>query len=193
MHLIQRPRYQRGSLCQDPTGSRTDHRKEALTKWYRHVSRSFMAKTNMRTTVKGGRRQGRHTNTQKKKNRREDNIRDWTEGIGEQRPIEETGCEVISGAPTTPAIKGQMKGEDGKSPRSLPLRKLHFTEKTPVWRDPEHLQPGQDRFPTASKFALPGAVTQTRTGHLRGTRPVDKVMILTLTHRGALTSRELHR
>ena len=28
------------------------------------------------------------------------------EGSGEQRKMEETGCEVICGAPTTPAVKG---------------------------------------------------------------------------------------
>ena len=27
-------------------------------------------------------------------------------GIGEQRKMEETGCEVICGAPTTPTLKG---------------------------------------------------------------------------------------
>ena len=30
------------------------------------------------------------------------------EGSGEQR-MEETGCEVICGAPTTPTVKGQVK------------------------------------------------------------------------------------
>ena len=42
-----------------------------------------------------------------RKKRREDNIREWTgkfqvpEGSGEQRKMEETGREVICGAPTT--------------------------------------------------------------------------------------------
>ena len=64
-HFIQRPCYQRGSLCQDPAGNRTirrppDHRKETQTEWYGHVSRtSGLAKTILQGTVKGGRRQGR--------------------------------------------------------------------------------------------------------------------------------------
>ena len=31
------------------------------------------------------------------------------EGSGEQRKMEETGCEVICCAPTTPAVKGEVK------------------------------------------------------------------------------------
>ena len=30
------------------------------------------------------------------------------EGSGEQRKMEETGCEIICGAPTTLAVRGQM-------------------------------------------------------------------------------------
>ena len=75
--------------------------------WYGHVSRSSgVAKTILQGTVKGGRRQGRQ--------RWADNIRKWTgldvrqvpEGSGEQGKMEETGCEIICGAPTTLAIKG---------------------------------------------------------------------------------------
>ena len=66
----------------------------------------------LQSTVKGGRRQGRQ------KKRWEDNIREWTdrlgvrqvpEGSGEQRKLEETGCEVICGASATLAVKGQVK------------------------------------------------------------------------------------
>ena len=32
--------------------------------------------------------------------------RQVTEGCGEQRKMEETGCEIICSAPTTPAVKG---------------------------------------------------------------------------------------
>ena len=32
-----------------------------------------------------------------------------SEGSGEERKMEETGCEVNCGAPTTPAVKGCMK------------------------------------------------------------------------------------
>ena len=33
-------------------------------------------------------------------------VRHVPEGIGEQRKMEEIGCEIICGAPMTPAIKG---------------------------------------------------------------------------------------
>ena len=33
-------------------------------------------------------------------------VRQVPVGSGEQRKLEETGCEVICGAPTTPAVKG---------------------------------------------------------------------------------------
>ena len=33
------------------------------------------------------------------------------EGGGEQRKMEETGCDVICGAPMIPAMKGQSEGE----------------------------------------------------------------------------------
>ena len=49
----------------------------------------------------------------RQKERRADNIREWTglESAKSQRAVEkkrmeETGCEVICGAPTTPAVKG---------------------------------------------------------------------------------------
>ena len=77
-HLIQRPCYQRGSLCQDPAGNRTTRRlltivKKRKLQWYDHVFRSSgPAKTILQGTVKGGRRQGRQ------RKRWEDNIREWT-------------------------------------------------------------------------------------------------------------------
>ena len=58
-------------------------------------------------TVKGGRRQGRQ------KKRWEDNrgmdrpgVRQVSEGSVEQGKMEETGCEIISGAPVTLAVQG---------------------------------------------------------------------------------------
>ena len=36
-------------------------------------------------------------------------FRQVPEGSGEQGKIEETGCEVICGAPTTLAVKGYVK------------------------------------------------------------------------------------
>ena len=79
--------------------------------WYGHVaSSSGLAKTILQGTVKGGRRQGRQ------RKRWEDNIREMDrpgvhqvpEGSGEQGKIEETGCEIISGAPTILTVKGLM-------------------------------------------------------------------------------------
>ena len=63
MYLKHRPCYQRGSLCQDPAGSRTtrrppDHVKRRKLQWYGHVSSSSgLAKTILQGTVTGGRRQ----------------------------------------------------------------------------------------------------------------------------------------
>ena len=82
--------------------------KRRKLQWYGHVSRSSgLAKTILRGTVKGGRRQGRE------RKRCEDNIREWTglEFAKSQRAVEngekmeETGCEIICGAPTTLAVK----------------------------------------------------------------------------------------
>ena len=77
--------------------------------WHGYVSRSSgLAKTILQATVKGGRRQGRQ------RKRWEDNIREWPmpgvrqvpEGSGEEGIMEETGSEIICGAPTTLTIKG---------------------------------------------------------------------------------------
>ena len=82
--------------------------KRRKLQWYRHVSRSSgLAKTILQGTVKEERRQGRQ------RKRWEDNIRGMfrpgvrqvSEGSGEQRKMEETGCEIICGAPTTFAVK----------------------------------------------------------------------------------------
>ena len=59
--------------------------KRRKLQWYGHVSRSSgLAKTILRGTVKGGRRQGRH------RKRWEDNIREWTglEFAKSQRAVE---------------------------------------------------------------------------------------------------------
>ena len=83
--------------------------KRCKLQWYGHVFRSSgLAKTILQGRVKGGRRQGRQ------KKRWEFNIRimdrpgvrQVPEGSGEQRKIEETGCEIVCGAPTTLAVEG---------------------------------------------------------------------------------------
>ena len=79
--------------------------------WYGHVSHSSgLAKTILQGTVERGQRQTRQ------KKRWEDNIREWTglefaksQRAVENRKMDETGCEVTSGAPTTPALKGQVR------------------------------------------------------------------------------------
>ena len=85
--------------------------KRRKLQWYGHVSRSSgLTKTILQGTVKVGRRQGR------KKKKWEDNIRGWTStglefaksqgAVENKRIMEKTGCEVICGALTTPAVKG---------------------------------------------------------------------------------------
>ena len=151
-HLIQRPCYQRGSPCQDAAGDRTtrrppDHVKRRKLQLCGHVSRSLgLAETILQGTVKGGRRHGRQ------KKRWEDNISERTnlevrkvpEGSGKQRKMEETGCEVICDAPTTPAVKELVKVKEGDytAPPGPPVTKtmtflgvdLHDSSVTPVAR-----------------------------------------------------------
>ena len=112
-HLIQRPCYQRGSLCQDPAGNRTvrippEHRKETHTAvvWTclsfirsckNHLARHNESGKKKRQTEEVG-RQHREMNSP--------GVRQIPEGSGEQRKMEETGCEIICGAPTTLVVKG---------------------------------------------------------------------------------------
>ena len=111
---IQRPCYQRGSPCQDPTGNWTtrrppDHRKEAQTAvvWsslpfirsgQNHLARhSERGKKTRQTEEEVGRQhQGMHR----------PGLRQIPEGSGEQGKLEETGYEIICGAPTTLVVKG---------------------------------------------------------------------------------------
>ena len=78
--------------------------------WCGHVScSSGPPKTILQGTMKGGRRQGRQ------RKRWEDNIRAWTglelaksQVVVENKKMEETGCKIICGAPTTLAVRGLM-------------------------------------------------------------------------------------
>ena len=77
MHLIQRPCYQRGSLCQDQADNwttwRPDHRKEMQTEVVWTCLLFIRSGQNiLQDTVKGGRKHGRQ------KKRWEDNIKEWT-------------------------------------------------------------------------------------------------------------------
>ena len=113
-HLIQRPCYQRGSPCQDPAGNWTtrrphDDRQETQTAvvWsclpfirsgQNHLARhSERGKKTRQTEEKVGRQ---HQGMDRP------GVRQVLEGSGEQGKMEETGCEIIRGAPTTLAFKG---------------------------------------------------------------------------------------
>ena len=114
-HLIQRPCYQRGSPCQDPAGNWTkrrppDHCKETQTAvvWscfpfirsgQNHLVRhSERGKKTRQTEEEVGRHQGM--------DRR--GVHQVPEGSGKQRNMEETGCEIICGAPVNLMVKGLM-------------------------------------------------------------------------------------
>ena len=85
--------------------------KRRKLQWYGHVySSSGLAKTILQGTVKGRRRQGRQGR------RWEDNIREWTglefaKSRGQWRTgkMEESGCEIICGAPTILPVKRWMR------------------------------------------------------------------------------------
>ena len=77
-------------------------------KWCGHVSRSScLAKTPIRHSDSGKKKR----QTEKEVGRQNEGkdrprVRKVQEGGKEQRKMEETGCEVICGAPTTPNVKG---------------------------------------------------------------------------------------
>ena len=76
--------------------------------WYGHVSRSLgLAKTILQGTVKGGRKQGREEEVGKQHHGMDrPRVCQVPEGSGEQGKMDETGCEFISGASITLAVKG---------------------------------------------------------------------------------------
>ena len=87
--------------------------------WYCHVScSSGLAKTIQQGTVKGERRKGRQ------RKRWEDKIREWTglefgksqRAVENRKNMEETGCGIICGAPTTLAVKELMMMRAPTSP-----------------------------------------------------------------------------
>ena len=115
-HLIQRPCYQQGRLCLDPAGNWTTRRppdqcKEMQTAvvwsclqfirsgqihfvWY-----SERGKKTRQTEAEVGRQ---HQGMDRP------GVRQVLEGSEEQGKMEEIGCEIICGAPTTLAVKGYM-------------------------------------------------------------------------------------
>ena len=115
-HLIHRPCDQRGSPCQGPAGNRTtrrplDHHKETQTAvvWscfpfirssQNHLARHSERGKKIRQTEEEMGRQHRGMERP--------GVRQVPEGSGEQGKLEETGCAIICGAPTTLAVKGLM-------------------------------------------------------------------------------------
>ena len=112
-HLMQRPCHQRGSPCQDPAGNPTtqwppDHCKETQTAvpWsclpfirsgQNHLARHSERGWKTRQTEEEVGRQ--HHGMDRP------GVRQVPEGSGEQGGMEETGCEIICGAPTALAVK----------------------------------------------------------------------------------------
>ena len=113
-HLTQRLYYQRGSPCQDSAGNRTtrrppDHLKETQTSvvW---SCLSFIGSSPNHLARHNGR--GKQTRQTEGEVARQHQAKDRPkvsqvpEGSGEQGNMEETGCEIICGVPTTLAVKG---------------------------------------------------------------------------------------
>ena len=71
---------------------------------------SALAKTILQGTVKGGKKTRRTKEEVERQHQGMDRpgVRQVPEGSGEQGKMEETGCEIICGAPTTLAAKGLM-------------------------------------------------------------------------------------
>ena len=114
-HLVQKTCYQRGSSSQDPAGNLTTRRSPDYCKetqiavvWsclpfimsgQNHIARHSEREKNTRQITKQVGRQHQRMDRP--------GVRQVQQGNGEQRKMEETGCEVICGARTTPAVKGR--------------------------------------------------------------------------------------
>ena len=88
--------------------------KRRKLQWYAHVSRSSgLAKTILQGTVKGGKKTRQTEEEVGRQHQRMDRpgVRQVPEGSGEQEKMEEACWEIICGAPTTLAVKGQMRWE----------------------------------------------------------------------------------
>ena len=86
--------------------------KRRKLQWYGHVSRSSgLAKTILQGTVKGGKKTRQTEEEVGRQHQRTDRpgVRQVPEGSGEQEKMEEACWEIICGAPTTLAVKGQMR------------------------------------------------------------------------------------
>ena len=115
-HLIQRPCYQRGSPCQDPAGNWTtrrplDHHKETQTAVV--YSCLPLIRSSQNHLAWHSERENKARQTQEEVERQHQGmdrpgVLEVPKGGGEQGKMEETGCEIICGAPMTLTVKGQM-------------------------------------------------------------------------------------
>ena len=82
--------------------------KRRKLQWYGHASRSSgLAKTILQGTVKGGKRHGGQDEVRREHQGMDrPGVRQVPDCSGEQGKMEETGREIICGAPTTHAVKG---------------------------------------------------------------------------------------
>ena len=113
-HLIQRPCYQRGSLCQDPAGNRTTRRPPAHRKKDANCSGMVMSsvhqlwpKPSCKVQWKRGRRQGRQ------RKRWEDNSREWAglEFAKSQKAVEsrEKWRKLVAKSPVVPQRPSRLR------------------------------------------------------------------------------------
>ena len=113
-HLIQRLYYQHGSQMKTQQAIRPHENlltivKKRKLQWYGHVFHSSgLAKTILQGTVKGGKKTRQTEEEMERQHQGTDRprVRQVPEGSAEQKKMEETGCEIISGTPTTLAIMG---------------------------------------------------------------------------------------
>ena len=83
--------------------------KRRKLQWYGHVSRSSgLAKTILQGTVKGGKKTRQSEEDVGRQHQQMDGlgVRQVPEGSREQGKMDETGCEIVCGAPTTLEVKG---------------------------------------------------------------------------------------
>ena len=108
MDLIQRPCNQRGSLCQDPAGNQTTQRLPDNGK----EMQTAVVWSCLLFIRSGQNRLARHSERGKKTKQTEEEVgmdrpgvRQVPESSGEQAKMEEIGCQITCGAPTTLAVK----------------------------------------------------------------------------------------
>ena len=113
LHISNRPSYQRGSPCQDPAGNWTTQRSPDDCK----ETQTAVAWSCVPFIRSGQNHFARHSERGKKTRQTEDEVgrqhqeierpevSQVPEGSGEQEKMEESGCEIICGAPATLALK----------------------------------------------------------------------------------------